>query len=38
MPTFDIVLTGGRVMDPESGRDEIANVGIAGGLDPGHRA
>ncbi len=31
MPTFDMVLTSGRVMDPESGRDEIANVGIYGG-------
>ena len=25
------MLTGGQVMDPESGRDEIANVGISGG-------
>jgi len=27
---FDIVIVGGRVMDPETGRDEIANVGIRG--------
>ncbi len=27
---YDIVLAGGRVMDPESGRDEVANVGIVG--------
>lgn len=27
---YDIVLAGGRVMDPESGRDEIAHVGIRG--------
>lgn len=27
---FDIVIRQGRVMDPESGRDEIANVGIRG--------
>jgi N-acyl-D-aspartate/D-glutamate deacylase len=25
---YDVVITGGRVMDPETGRDEIANVGI----------
>ena len=31
MSVFDIVLTGGRVMDPGSGRDEIANVGISDG-------
>ena len=31
MPTFDIVLTGGRVMDPGSDRDEVANVGISDG-------
>ena len=31
MSMFDIVLTGGRVMDPDSGRDEIANVGISDG-------
>ena len=31
MGVFDIVLTCGRVMDPESGRDEIANVGISDG-------
>jgi dihydroorotase len=28
---FDTVITGGRVMDPESGFDRIANVGIRGG-------
>lgn len=28
--TYDVVITGGRVMDPASGRDEIANVGIIG--------
>ena len=26
--TFDLVLLGGRVMDPESGFDDVANVGI----------
>lgn len=25
---YDVVIQGGRVMDPETGRDEIANVGI----------
>ncbi len=29
--TFDVVLTGGRVMDPESGLDAIRNVGISNG-------
>lgn len=28
--SFDLVIRNGRVMDPESGRDEIANVGIRG--------
>lgn len=28
---YDLVLLGGRVMDPESGFDDIANVGIDGG-------
>ena len=28
--TYDIVILNGRVMDPESGRDEIAHVGIRG--------
>jgi N-acyl-D-aspartate/D-glutamate deacylase len=28
---FDLVLTGGRVMDPESGLDTIRNVGVKGG-------
>ena len=27
---FDVVITGGRVMDPDSGYDEVANVGIDG--------
>ena len=29
--TYDIVLRGGRVMDPESGLDAVRNVGIRGG-------
>jgi N-acyl-D-aspartate/D-glutamate deacylase len=28
---FDVVIRGGRVMDPQSGYDDIANVGIRGG-------
>src|SRR5690349_17982623 len=28
---YDLVITGGRVMDPETGSDRIANVGISGG-------
>lgn len=28
---YDLVIAGGRVIDPASGRDEIANVGINGG-------
>ena len=28
---FDVAITGGRVMDPDSGYDEMANVGIDGG-------
>ena len=28
---YDVVILGGRVMDPETGRDEIVNVGILGG-------
>ena len=28
--TFDIVITGGRVIDPESGLDQIRNIGITG--------
>jgi N-acyl-D-aspartate/D-glutamate deacylase len=28
---FDTVISGGRVMDPESGFDQVANVGIRGG-------
>jgi N-acyl-D-aspartate/D-glutamate deacylase len=27
---FDVVITGGRVMDPDTGYDEVANVGILG--------
>ena len=27
---FDVVITGGRVMDPDSGYDQIANVGLIG--------
>ena len=27
---YDVVILGGRVMDPETGRDEITNVGILG--------
>ncbi len=27
---YDVVILGGRVIDPETGRDEIANVGIVG--------
>ena len=30
--TYDIVLAGGRVMDPESGLDAIQNVGVRDGL------
>jgi dihydroorotase len=30
-PTYDIVLAGGRVMDPASGLDSIRHVGITGG-------
>ncbi len=29
--TYDVVLEGGRVMDPESGLDGVRNVGISGG-------
>jgi cytosine/adenosine deaminase-related metal-dependent hydrolase len=29
--TFDVVLRGGRVMDPETGFDGVANVGVDGG-------
>ncbi len=31
-PPYDIVLAGGRVMDPESGLDAIRNVGVRDGL------
>lgn len=30
-PTYDVVLAGGRVMDPESGLDAVRDVGILGG-------
>jgi N-acyl-D-aspartate/D-glutamate deacylase len=30
-PQYDVVLQGGRVMDPASGTDAVLNVGIAGG-------
>ena len=29
-PTYDLVISNGRVMDPESGFDRVAHVGIAG--------
>jgi dihydroorotase-like cyclic amidohydrolase len=29
--SYDLVIKGGRVIDPESGRDEVADVGIRGG-------
>ena len=32
MPVYDTVLIGGRVMDPESGADRTANVGISDGV------
>lgn len=28
---FDVIISGGRVIDPETGRDEVADVGIRGG-------
>ena len=31
-PDYDIVLVGGRVIDPESGLDAVRNVGIVGGF------
>lgn len=31
-PPYALVLRGGRVMDPETGRDEVADVGIADGV------
>ncbi len=38
-PDYDMVIANGRVMDPESGLDEVRNVGISGGevraLEPG---
>lgn len=29
--TYDLVISGGRVIDPESGRDAVRNVGVSGG-------
>jgi len=29
---FDLIVSGGRVIDPESGRDEVATVGVRGGV------
>lgn len=29
---FDVVIMGGRVLDPETGRDETADLGISGGI------
>lgn len=29
--TFDLVLTGGHVMDPESGLDDVRNIGVTSG-------
>jgi N-acyl-D-amino-acid deacylase len=31
MPDFDLVIAGARVLDPETGRDEILNVGVSNG-------
>lgn len=31
MTTYDMIINGGRVMDPESGEDRIANVGVSNG-------
>ena len=31
MSVFDVVIENGRVMDPESGMDGVANVGISDG-------
>jgi N-acyl-D-aspartate/D-glutamate deacylase len=30
--SYDVVIRGGRVIDPETGYDAVANVGISGGL------
>jgi len=30
-PTYDVVISGGRIIDPESGLDAVRNVGISGG-------
>jgi len=29
---YDLVITGGRVMDPETGMDRVANIGISNGV------
>ena len=31
MPRFDLVVAGGRVIDPETGLDQVGDVGIRGG-------
>ena len=31
MPRFDLVVAGGRVIDPETGLDQVADVGVRGG-------
>jgi N-acyl-D-amino-acid deacylase len=31
MPDFDLVIAGARILDPESGRDEVLNTGISQG-------
>ena len=31
LPNFDLVIRGGRVMDPESGLDEVRDVGVVKG-------
>jgi hypothetical protein len=30
-PQYDVVIEGGRVMDPETGADGVRNIGIRGG-------
>lgn len=32
MESFDIAVSGGRIMDPNSGMDTISNIGISGGV------
>ncbi|MCL1817413.1 MAG: hypothetical protein FWG35_00690, partial [Spirochaetaceae bacterium] len=31
MAEFDLVVSGARVIDPETGRDEVLSVGVSGG-------